>query len=467
MTTASDRTFENLHDLRNEAALLHQAITDFNAYRELGIEPRDYFSGFHERLAGIVEAGYEEFGQDPDVQFGRVMAWAREKRLINGDEWDYCFRELMDPPLGIAPDARKLKQQRQYRDHREACLRAAKRFEEGFPDQAMELLRETHQQADARAEVGSRTRSIRQLLSTWEENARKGDEEGFSLGLKRLTHYVGKLAPGSVLIVGADTNVGKSTFVSECMFAAADQGTPWGYISMEDTEDTFATRWIAGFEGISAKALRESGRLKLERSLEGRRKLDSYEGRIQHAVRQNGTDQDVAAEMTVMARRGAKVIAVDYIGVVTSSIPQDRRNELRVVLMRLKAHAIRLGVALVVISQLSRPKDKGGDGYEPGKHDLKEAGDLENAADFVVLLWRGKEHDFAPVNLKLAKSKNGGVGNKWFMQREMYVEDAYGNRRPGSTRLREAVKDRTPPWAHEFPLLHESDYEAILATLQR
>ncbi len=50
---------ENLHDLRNEAALLHAAIADFPAYRTLDIEPSDYFSPFHERLAGIIEATYE------------------------------------------------------------------------------------------------------------------------------------------------------------------------------------------------------------------------------------------------------------------------------------------------------------------------------------------------------------------------------------------------------------------------
>lgn len=131
---------------------------------------------------------------------------------------------------------------------------------------------------------------------------------------------------------------------------------------------------------------------------------------------------------------------------------------------RLKAHAARLGVALVIVSQLSRPKDKG-EGYEPNKHDLKESGDLENGAEYVVLLWRSKDHDFAPVHLKLAKSKNGGIGNVWFMQREMYVEDAHGNRAPGSARMREVVKERTAPWTYEFPLAHVTDYEAVLATL--
>jgi replicative DNA helicase len=305
---------------------------------------------------------------------------------------------------------------------------------------------------------------VRELLATWEAEANRR-EKGFSLGLRRLSHFVGDLFPGDLLVVGADTNVGKSTFVSECMFASADAGTKWGYISMEDSERRYTTRWIATLSGVSTTALQRAED-RLVSTVEGRRAFDAYEGRIFAAALQGRTDQQVMAEMSVMARRGAQIIVVDYIGVVTCSTrEQDRRNEIRAMLVRMKAHAMRIGVALVIVSQLSRPRDKG-EGYEPNKHDLKEAGDLENAAEFVVLLWRPKEHDFAPVNVRLVKSKDGNTGNLWHMQRELFTEDRYGNRRPGSARLREAVRERGAPWTYDFPLLFEKDYEAVLASLR-
>jgi hypothetical protein len=53
------------------------------------------------------------------------------------------------------------------------------------------------------------------------------------------------------------------------------------------------------------------------------------------------------------------------------------------------------------------------------------------------------------------------------MQREIYTEDEFGRRSPGSARLREVVKDRSAAWAREFPLLHAEDYDAVLSNLAR
>ncbi len=462
----SDQAFENLHDLRNETALLHLAAVDFAAYQGLALLPEDYFAGFHQTFAQLAADTYEAHGQAfAEKQLTRILTLGRDRKLITGDDESYAFRELMDPPLGVDPDPGKLRRHRAQRDQRQACIVAAKRIESGEADRALEALRGVLDAADARRESAGKTRTLDDALADWEADAAR-NEPGFSLGLRRLSHYVGDLYPGDVLVVGADTNVGKSTFVSEMMFASADAGTKWGYISMEDSERRYITRWISMLGGIAAKQLHRADD-KLALSSEGRHMLRRYADRVFHAPLQGRTDQDVMVEMSAMARRGAQVIVVDYIGVVTcSSREQDRRNEIRAMLVRLKEHALRIGVALVVVSQLSRPRDKVGV-YEPTKHDLKEAGDLENAAEFVVLLWRLAEHDFAPVKAKLAKSKDGNVGNFWWLQREMYAEDRYGNKRLGSARLREVVQSREPAWARDFPLLHEKDYEAVLAQVAR
>lgn len=463
---SSDPTYEHLHDLRNEAALLHVAVSDFAAYQALGIVPEDYFSGFHQTFAQLAADTYEAHGQEfTERQLTRILTLGRDRKVISGDDESYAFRELMDPPLGVEPDAGKVRRHRARRDQRQACIVAAKRIESNDAEHALEELRALLDAADARRESAGRTRTLADALATWEAEAAK-HEPGFSLGLKRLGHYVGELYPGDVLVIGADTNVGKSTFVSEMMFASADTGTKWGYISMEDSERRYMTRWIAMLGGIAPKQIQRAED-KLAVSSEGRMLLARYTDRVFHAPLQGRTDQDVMVEMSTMARRGAQVIVVDYIGVVTCSTrEQDRRNEIRAMLVRLKEHALRIGVALIIVSQLTRPRDKTGV-YEPTKHDLKEAGDLENAAEFVVLLWRLEEHDFAPVRAKLAKSKDGNVGALWWLQREMYVEDRFGNKRLGSARLREVVESREPAWARSFPLLHLKDYETILNQVGR
>ena len=52
-------------------------------------------------------------------------------------------------------------------------------------------------------------------------------------------------------------------------------------------------------------------------------------------------------------------------------------------------------------------------------------GDIENAAELVLLLWRSSGTDDAPVSGYIAKSKWGGGENEWGMTRHggLLVED--------------------------------------------
>ena len=144
-------------------------------------------------------------------------------------------------------------------------------------------------------------------------------------------------------------------------------------------------------------------------------------GRLTLGVGIGGEDRhemEVCGAMSRMASRGARLIAIDYIQEVgCSKTQQDRRNELRWLLKRLKAHARRLGVALIIVSQIRRQDERAGASKKPGKHSLKESGDLENSSEVVVVLWREVESDFAPLLLEVAKCKWGGVGERWSMQR--------------------------------------------------
>jgi replicative DNA helicase len=246
------------------------------------------------------------------------------------------------------------------------------------------------------------------------------DEQRISLGLPRLSNAVGYMPAGGVLVVAGATGVGKSGFTLELLLAAAKQGVGSGMISLEDSEEIAGGRLLSMESGVSARLLQRgiadsSGWHHVNQAYAQAQRVAE---RFLFANCIGGTEIDVCACMTKMARRGAKLIAVDYIGEIQASqAMQDRRNELRWMMTRLKQHALRLGVALVVVSQLKRPPPTV-KFWKPSKHDLKESGDLENKAEVVVLLWREEENDFAPLHVEVAKCKWGGTGQSWTMQRE-------------------------------------------------
>lgn len=462
---ASTPHSERLHDLQNEQWLLCVAIHDFPTYRAMGVEPGDYYAEENGQIARVAEAVHEEFGAPLENPFAYFLKYiADNPAALTAAAQAHCFADLLDPVPPSVADAEKLKRQRRGREAVAALTAAIRRIGQGDVDEglsgAAEALAEGQKQARSQVELSS----FRQLTTRWlerQDERQKGG--GISLGLARLKQHIGTLMPGNLLVLGAQTGNGKTSLVQEILCAAADEGTYGALISMEDDEDVATTRWVAAFAGVPPKLFRDGGHRDV--AMRGIEESLKYEGRVFFYDCIGRNEQDVMTVMTVAAQQGVRLVVVDYIGEVGASAPQqDRRNEMRWLVTRLKAHARRIGVALILVSQLSRPKD-GQLNREPSKHDLKEAGDVENAAEYVLLLWREAEDDYAPVHVKLAKSKTGGTGRTWLMQREVCTERD-GQRVPGSARLREVVKDRNEPDGYLYPVL-EPTYAAILDELYR
>ena len=453
-----------LADPQNEHALMHLAITDHRAYLALGVSLEDFTDEFARLGIRVAEQVFAEHGQLGPTEAGlRVFNHCRDHERVPRDRLDALFALCMDPPMGVLPDAGKLKRHSRLRELSSALRLALHAAERGDDGVAMSLLEKGREQASRRLAEDVAMQSGRALAESWQEELRRLDaNDGISPGLPMLKSAIGQLSAGMVVVVGGSTGVGKSSLALEMVLAAPREGTKTGLISMEDTRFTTTTRILSGLSGVSARALTRGQ--EPERAQAALRELEELEGAFWLAECIGGNEQDVCAFMSRMALDGVRLVVVDYIGEVEASQrQQDRRNEIRWLMKRLKTHALRLGIALVIVSQLSRPQNHD-TARKPSKHDLKEAGDLENSAEFVVLLWRDEEHDFAPVHVELAKSKIGGTGKTWDMQREVYTEDRYGNRRPGNARLREVVKDYSGPDSQGYPLL-VTDYVARLANL--
>lgn len=463
--TSPTSSREHFEDPRNERALAFLALENFQAFSVLHAPAADFATPLFRAVVELAEAVYQDEGQaGPGVQLGRVLARGRDSGALSPYQEQEAIELLMDPPLGVNPDATRLRMHRQARDIDAALDRAKAALREGRVGEATAMVAEAGEEAARRLSGAGRVKTAKELVEGWLDRLMQaGGKPGISPGLPKLKEAIGQLSAANVLVVGGGTNVGKSSFILELMLAAAHDGTGTGLISVEDTEDLAAERLISAVSGMSAKTMHMAPNI--GRATEACMEIAELGARFLAVECIGADEQEVCSHMSTMAQRGAKLIVVDYIGEVQASVrQQDRRNEIRWLMKRLKAHANRLGVALVVVSQLARPKD-GEPGRKPNKHSLKEAGDLENSAEYIVLLWRDEENDFAPVNIELAKSKTGGVGRSWLMQREICREEN-GRRVAGSARLREVVRERRSVADHDFPLAVD-DFKALLSEMGR
>lgn len=429
------------NDLHLEHDVISSCLLKPETVLSLGVGEEDFATDAHRlvwrALVSLVEAA------EP-VDLVRVRT-----RLLDWDSLENVGGEAFLGTLRRSVPAKTLPVDRLHRMRRLRALRAqaeavASAAAGNDPDLASAALEATH--ALDTDTVGRRPKSARQLAEEWYQSLSRDPNEGtVSPGLPALKRVIGRLDCGSMTLIGADVNVGKSTIALEMLMLALHDGERVGCLSMEDPERIVTERIMAMMGGMSAKRVRrfrpgDHGEEKINRAMEAMHAVDD---RLMVANCIGMNERETLEQMTMMAKSGCRLIVLDYIGVVGCSVrQQDRRNEIRWIATRFKARAVHTKTALVVVSQFQRPKE-GDSARKPTKHSFRESGDLEAMAEYAIVMWRKVEDDFAPVYCELAKSKTGGVGYGWTMQRETVStrHDANGNPLPGTGRLVEVKHD--------------------------
>ncbi len=232
------------------------------------------------------------------------------------------------------------------------------------------------------------------------------------LNIAPLDDVLGGLDPGSLTVVGARPSVGKSTLALFIARQAAQQGIVVFVASCEDAPETWSARYTSAATGIAALTFR-TGRV-LPEDAQGafQRTGDVFEtpeGFILADLR-GKTLSEIEHVIDTRARAiKADIVIVDYAQKIRNkNAKQDRRNEIDDVIDGMKDACGRIGAHCILLSQLRREEANAKD-QEPRLSQLKESGRFEEAAENVLLMWRGG----GGVEARLVKNKNGRNGVKY------------------------------------------------------
>lgn len=246
---------------------------------------------------------------------------------------------------------------------------------------------------------------------------RKGERHAWRVTIDPDLDAWVRLTPGSCFVLGAPTNVGKTSLLARWTRQAALNGHPSAIVSLEDDVDGIAQKWLAEAAQVDSRDLRDM------------RLNESAQQRIADAIAQNARLPlyavdilDRSLERTIAAMRslatmGVRLIGLDYLQAIRGDKSMhSARERIDYNLNEILACAKQLGVALILTSQYARFEK--GSNREPTLADLKESGTIENAAKYVVLAWREGESSDDPVIAKLAKVKDGaGIGQRFAWRR--------------------------------------------------
>lgn len=201
------------------------------------------------------------------------------------------------------------------------------------------------------------------------------------LRYRRLDSFLGGLRRGTLFIIGARPSVGKTALSLNIAQNVAAYGRKVAFFSLEMTADQICERLAS--RGCSI----DYGELHSRPNIEMQQKVRDYftaSGLRDRLDIIGGKTRTVEAICAYIIGHKPDVAIVDYAQIVDTAERYDLRVKLGVISSQLKHAAMCNGCRVILLSQLRRT-----DGDKPPTmSDLKESSNLEQDADYVIMLHR-------------------------------------------------------------------------------
>ena len=266
---------------------------------------------------------------------------------------------------------------------------------------------------------------VKKAITTIEDfHQRQGMLTGVGTGFTDLDKMTSGLHGGEMVVIAARPSVGKTSLAMNIAeHVAIEQRLPVGVFSLEMTSESLVLRMLCSRSRVNLRNVREG--FLAERDFP---KLTGSAGKLANAPLFIDDSSALSIlQLRAKARRmwqqySIKLFVVDYLQLLHSTArrAENRQQEIADISSGVKSLAKELNVPIIVLSQLNRELEREKN-RKPRLSDLRESGAIEQDADVVGLLYKpssddeesgsAAEEDAVPMNLLIAKQRNGPTGD--------------------------------------------------------
>lgn len=226
-------------------------------------------------------------------------------------------------------------------------------------------------------------------------------------GFSKLDDITGGLEGGDVIIIGARPGVGKSAFVSQVILEMAKAGKQVGFYNLEMSDKQVYERLLSNQSGIGLNRIRRGFKF-LGDEKERFEKANEVLGGLEILI-SSGT-KSVSEMRNECRHQELDCIIIDYLQLIKADVRyQSRTSEVGAISKAIKSLAMELNVPIIALSQLNRTSEMR-ETKEPTMGELREAGDIEQDASIIILLWNLDNEDKSRKGLKVDKNRQGELG---------------------------------------------------------
>lgn len=266
---------------------------------------------------------------------------------------------------------------------------------------------------------------VHKAINTIEEyHSRQGMLTGVGTGFMDFDKMTTGLHEGEMVVIAARPSMGKTSLAMNMVeHVALELGLAVGVFSLEMTAESLVLRMLCCRARVNLRNAREG--FFTERDFP---RLTQVAGKLSKApLVIDDTPGLSILQLRAKARRmhaqhHIKLLVIDYLQLLHSTgrrAQENRQQEISEISSGIKALAKELKIPVIVLSQLNRELEKDKN-RKPRLSDLRESGAIEQDADLVGLLYKpssdeddagGVESEGIPVNLLIAKQRNGPTGD--------------------------------------------------------
>lgn len=231
----------------------------------------------------------------------------------------------------------------------------------------------------------------------------------------------GGFSEGDLVIIAAETSQGKTSLALDICMNAARNGYPVVFYSAEMRAEQLAARMLSMTSNVNSNSILRNDLTdeQIDATNKGITQLEKlpicFDDKASIDI-----DTIIGSIRRANKRHGARMFFIDYLQVLQFNerlLKQTEESFFGSVARRLKNIAKELNVCVVLLSQLSRSESR-----EPSLSRLRGSGQIAEAADVVITIYRPEEYgkafsgSFADIDtrgtalIKIEKGRNTGTG---------------------------------------------------------
>ena len=384
-----DTTINNLTDKNLERALLVCMFTDLyatNNFKELqGIVTEDDFS--NDEFRKVWRVITKTYAKGKGISPLNIYTTSKEMG-IDIDIARFINRE------SIFADAESIGSLVHYYGQRRRMTDMVKDIyldlianDDFTNEQAIAQLEQTAKDMSATSESGVDTfkSTYGRLLKVTQDKANGLLPQGVPCGFSLIDNK-GGLERGELMIIAGRNSNGKTSFALCCAVGVAQRGTAVGIFSLEMTNAQLGTRILSLTTGVDGERIKRADMdtTEWEQIVTADDTLPIYFDEVRSA----DIDVVIANIKAMVAQHNVQVVVIDYLQLLRSR-ERERHQQMASIAHRLETLSKQLEICIVLLSQLRRNIDKD---PTPRLEELKESGDIADAADSVYLVYRPERH---------------------------------------------------------------------------